>query len=167
MSNHRPVPELASGPTPGALALQQAGRENLPDVVALQFSAYARNRDLLGLEPLPLQADYNDLFSTHEMWVVPADDAGISAVLILEVRAEDLLIWSVATSPDRQGDGLGHRLLRAAETHARELGRSTLRLYTGATLRHLIDWYGRNGYAIEHVETLSDREIAHMVKHLD
>ena len=42
-----------------------------------------------------------------------------------------------------------------------------MRLYTGATLQHLIDWYGRHGYVVERIEQLSDRAITHMMKRLD
>ncbi len=57
--------------------------------------------------------------------------------------------------------------MSAAEVRARELKRDTIRLYTGATLQHLIDWYGRHGYRVERNEQLSDRTIAHMIKSLE
>ena len=57
-------------------------------------------------------------------------------------------------------------MLAAAEVRARELGHTTMRLYTGAILDHLTSWYGRNGYAIERIEELPDRTVAHMVKQL-
>ena len=57
-------------------------------------------------------------------------------------------------------------MLAAAEIRARELGRATMRLYTGAILHHLTGWYGRHGYAIERIEELPDRTIAHMAKRI-
>ena len=149
----------------GDLALRRAVPADLEAVMALQLAAYARNRALLGVEPLPLLADYAEIFRDYEVWVTA--DGAITGVLILEPRPDDLLIWSIATDPQTQQRGLGHAMLGAAEARARELGLGTMRLYTGATLRHLIDWYGRNGYVIERSEPLSDRIIAHMVKHLD
>jgi ribosomal protein S18 acetylase RimI-like enzyme len=149
----------------GDLLLRRAAPADLNAVVAIQRAAYARNRTLLGVEPLPLLADYAEIFRDYEVWVTA--NGPITGVLILEPRPADLLIWSIATDPQAQQGGLGHAMLAAAETRARELGLGTMRLYTGATLRHLIDWYGRNGYVIERSEPLSDRIIAHMVKHLD
>ncbi len=149
----------------GDLALRRAERADLDAVVAVQQAAYARNRTLLGVEPLPLLSDYAEIFRDYEVWVTA--NGAITAVLILEPRPADLLIWSVAADPQAQQGGLGRAMLRAAEQRARELRLGTMRLYTGAPLRHLIDWYGRNGYAIEHNEVLSDRTIVHMVKHLD
>lgn len=149
----------------GDLALRRAVDADMDAVVAVQQAAYARNRALLGVEPLPLLSDYAEIFRDYEVWVT--DDGAITGVLILEPRPADLLIWSIAADPQAQQGGLGRAMLDAAEVRARELGLGTMRLYTGAPLRHLIDWYGRNGYAIERNEVLSDRTIVHMVKHLD
>lgn len=150
--------------TVGDLVLRRAASADLDTVIAVQRAAYARNRVLLGVEPLPLQADYAAIFRDYEVWVV--GDDGITGVLILEPRPADLLIWSIATDPQRQQAGLGRTMLAAAEVRAHALGLATMRLYTGATLRHLIDWYGRHGYTVERIEELSDRSIAHMLKHL-
>lgn len=149
----------------GNLELRRAAQSDLQVVIDLQRAAYARNRALLGVEPLPLQADYAAIFRDYEVWV--AGDVAITGVLILEPRPADLLIWSIATDPRRQQAGLGRAMLAAAEVRARALGHATMRLYTGATLRHLVDWYGRHGYTVERIEELSDRSIAHMLKHLD
>ena len=80
-----------------------------------------------------------------EVWVAEKD-ARLVGALILEPRADDLLIWSIATDPATQGAGLGRTLLAAAEERARQLGRTVVRLYTGTPLAHLVAWYGRHGY---------------------
>ncbi len=149
----------------GALTLERAGDGDKDEVVALQFAAYARNRDLLGLEPLPLLVDYDALFRTHEVWTA-RDNGRISGALILEVRRDDLLIWSIATEPAQQARGIGGHLIAGAEIRARDLGLHVIRLYTGATLQRLIDWYGRHGFTVERVEVLDDRSITHMAKRL-
>ena len=149
--------------TVGDTVLRRASRADFDAVVALQRAAYARNRELLGVEPLPLMVDYEEIFRDYEVWVSGDPIAG---VLILKPRTEDLLIWSIATDPGRQMSGLGHAMLGAAEQRARALGLEIMRLYTGATLQHLVDWYGRNGYLMERLEALSDRTIAHMVKRI-
>jgi GNAT superfamily N-acetyltransferase len=148
----------------GDLALRRAVPGDFESVVAIQRAAYARNRELLGVEPLPLLADYEQILRDFEVWVTA--EGPIAGVLILEPRADDLLIWSIATDPRRQQTGLGGAMLAAAEIRARELGRATMRLYTGAILHHLTGWYGRHGYAIERIEELPDRTIAHMAKRI-
>jgi ribosomal protein S18 acetylase RimI-like enzyme len=148
----------------GDFALRRAVEGDLTRIVAIQGAAYARNRDLLGVEPLPLMADYVQIFRDYEIWVT--GEGPIESVLILEPRVDDLLIWSIATDPQRQQTGLGHAMLAAAEVRARELGLDKMRLYTGAILKHLVDWYMRNGYAIERIDEREDRSITHMVKPL-
>lgn len=134
-------------------------------IVALQRAAYAANRAILGVEPLPLLADYDAIFADHETWVIRSEpDDAIAAVLFLEIRADDVLIWSVATDPNCQSRGFGGALLEAAEIRARQSGRDRVRLYTGEKLKERVAWYERSGYVIERREVMADRTSVHMVK---
>ena len=150
----------------GKWRLRRAALDDFAALVALQHAAYARNRNLLGVQPIPLLADYRVVLTEREVWVLDGGTA-LRAALILQPRQHELMIDSIAVEPSIQGKGLGRALLDAAETRARELGCATLRLFTGAALAHLIAWYGRHGYAVERREALSDREIVHMAKHLN
>ncbi len=145
--------------------LRRATGEDLPAITALQHAAYARNRRILGVEPLPLTVDYVQIFSEYEFWLRENAD-GLDGVLILEPRADDLLIWSVASAPAAQGRGVGNHMLAAAETRARQLGLTCLRLYTGDKLAGNIAWYERHGYRQERIEQRDDRRLVHMVKQL-
>jgi GNAT superfamily N-acetyltransferase len=147
------------------MMLRRATTGDLPALVGLQRAAYARNRAILGVEPIPLQADYADILATMEVWLAEGRQ-GLDGALILEPRRDDLLIWSIATEPGRQSAGLGRDLLAFAEHRARSLGLATMRLYTGTPLTHLVAWYGRHGYRTERIEKLPDRSITHMVKRL-
>ena len=151
---------------PAPFSFRRANDGDREHVEALQAAAYAKNRRLLGLEPLPLQADYGEIFATMEVWLAEQRDR-LRGVLILEVRTDDLLIWSIAAAPDAQGQGLGPIMLDAAEVRARQLKRHIIRLYTGSPLAPLISWYQRSGYHVERMEQLADREITHMMKRLD
>jgi len=143
-------------------------RAELSDVAAieaLQRAAYARNRTLLGVEPLPLQANYKEIVERMELWLFGPPHE-LRGVLALEVEHDALLIWSVASAPAAQGAGLGGIMLDFAERRARELNLAGVRLYTGEKLRDNVDWYRRRGFAIERLETLADRAIVHMRKRL-
>ncbi|MDX2159493.1 MAG: GNAT family N-acetyltransferase [Hyphomicrobiaceae bacterium] len=144
---------------------RRAGAADLDAVVALQHAAYAKNRPILGVEPLPLQVDYADILGRMEVWLAEPDGR-LDGVLILEPRPDDLLIWSVATDPALPPSGVGRALIAWAETRAREIGRDVMRLYTGTLLTDRIAWYARHGYATERVEVLPDRSVTHMVKRL-
>ena len=146
--------------------LRRARAPDLDAVTALQREAYAQNRTILGVEPLPLLADYAQVSRDYEVWLLDGPQ-GLDAVLILEPRADDLLLWSIATAPRAQGRGVGNRLLAATEARSRELGRNRVRLYTSDKLTERIAWYRRHGYRHERTEALDDRSIVHLVKLLD
>jgi ribosomal protein S18 acetylase RimI-like enzyme len=145
--------------------LRRAVPDNLAAVTALQRAAYAKNRPLLGVEPLPLLADYADILARYEVYLAERDGA-LEGVLILEPRADDLLIWSVAVAPAAQGRGIGNAMLAFAEARARELGRACIRLYTGQPLAFNIAWYKRHGYVHESTEDMGDRVRVNLIKHL-
>ncbi|MCB4770685.1 GNAT family N-acetyltransferase [Ancylobacter sp. Lp-2] len=149
----------------GDIRLRRASLADLPAVEEVQRRAYAKNRTLLGVEPVPLLWDYVQVFREREVWVVDGATA-LSAVLILEPRAGDLLLDSLAISPMAQGSGLGNVLLAAADARAQALGRGVVRLYTGEPLSANINWYRRKGYSIERVEQMPDRRLVHMAKAL-
>jgi len=147
--------------------LARAGADDAAALTGLQRAAYARNRPLLGVEPLPLLVDYGEVLAdpAKETWLSTVDGR-LTGALALAIRADDLLIESIATDPAAQGAGLGRRLLDAAIDRARELERPIVRLYTGSPLTHLIAWYGRHGFIVEREEVLVDRRITHMVRDL-
>jgi GNAT superfamily N-acetyltransferase len=153
----------------GGWTLRRANSGDYDEVVRLQRAAFAPNREVLGVAPLPLLADYRFVLAEKDVWLAIEDQSGgqhVVGVLVLERRAADLMLESIATEPAAQGCGLGRSMLEFAEAQASSLGYKVIRLYTGSVLTHLIDWYGRHGFAIERVEVLSDRTITHMMKQL-
>lgn len=149
--------------------LRRASLADLPSLEGVQQAAFARNRDILEREPIPLQWNYADVFRAREVWVLDEPENGgtdseCAGVLILQPRMTDLFVDSIAIAPGFQGRGLGHELLEAAEMRARALGRRALRLITGEKLVENVHWYRRNGYEIEEMEELSDRRVMHMTK---
>lgn len=143
--------------------LRRAGLGELVALVDLQRAAYAPNRAILGVEPIPLQADYAEIVTGMECWLA-GEPAKPDGALILDVTGADCLIWSVAVAPAAQGRGIAKRLMAFAEDRARLHGAAKLTLYTGEKLEGNIALYKRLGYAISRVEMLSDRNIVHMEK---
>ena len=112
MTPLEPAPKtLSCGDNNGALLLRRGAGSDVERVVEIQFAAYAKNRVLPGVEPLPLQVNYHDVFATHEVWLLEIDLNSVTAALILQARPNDLLIFSIATDPEKQSAGLGRQLL--------------------------------------------------------
>ncbi|MDB5512842.1 MAG: GCN5-related N-acetyltransferase [Enterovirga sp.] len=145
------------------VTLRRAGPDDAPRFDDLQRAAYAWNRGILGVEPLPLQVAPEAVLARYETWLLE-DESGLAGALVLEPLPDHLLIWSVSVDPARQNGGIGRRLLAGAETRARDLGLRTVRLYTGEKLTKNIDWYSRRGYVIERVQDMPDRRAVHMIK---
>ncbi|MGE0752013.1 MAG: GNAT family N-acetyltransferase [Variibacter sp.] len=145
--------------------LRRARADEAEKVAAFQRDAYAKNNEILGVPSVPLLADYAQVLRDYEVWVADDGDA-LAGVLVLELRPDDLLIWSVATAPSARQRGLGHQMLAASEERARAHGRTRMTLYTGEPLKGNIAWYQRHGYVIEHTEVRPQRRIVHMAKML-
>jgi RimJ/RimL family protein N-acetyltransferase/ribosomal protein S18 acetylase RimI-like enzyme len=155
----------AQNVTVGPWTLRRAGPDDVPAIEALQQAAYRPNAAILGVEPVPLRWDYAAIMQRCEVWLAEALGKPVG-VLILEMRADHVMLESVATAPGTQGTGLGNMLLTAAEFRAADYGLKLIRLYTGEKLTRNVDWYRRRGYGIEHIETVDDRRLVHMIKRL-
>ncbi len=146
--------------------IRRATSDDLPKIVAMQHAAYASGRNTTGVEALPLRADYDEIFAHHECWI-SGDGDTLEGALILELRPDDLLIWSIATHPRMRSTGLGSHLFDFAVQRARDTGRTVMRLYTNERLTRNIAWYTRRGFTIERVEKMPDRNAVHMKKILE
>lgn len=146
--------------------IRRATAVDLPGIVAMQQAAYASGRKTTGVEALPLRADYDSIFAQHECWIL-GDGEALEGVLILELRPDDLLIWSIATHPRMRSKGLGSRLFDFAVQRTRDTRRTVMRLYTNERLTRNIAWYTRRGFTIERIEEMADRCAVHMKKILE
>ena len=146
-------------------APRRAEEKDAAAIDALHRAAYARNRAILGVEPIPLQTSALKLLATMEVWLIEREGR-LAGSLVLRAEPAAMLIWSVATAPDAQGHGLGGAMLDFAEARARELKLKRMRLYTGRKLADNVAWYERRGYATDRIETRPDRVIVHMSKPL-
>jgi len=127
------------------LPLRRAASGDAAAVRALTRDAYAKWVPLINREPLPMTADYDRAVREHliDLW----EEGGELLALIEVIPAEDhLLIENVAVRPDRQGRGIGDRLMRHAEALARSLGFDEVRLYTNAAFAENLAFYARRGY---------------------
>lgn len=144
-------------------AIRRAGAGDIDAVAAIQQAAYAVNRAILGVEPIPLQVGAAEIVGGKETWLIE-DEGGAAGALALKHHGPALLIWSIATHPRAQRRGFGDRMLDFAHQRARELGARRITLYTGEKLTANVDWYARRGFTIDRVEDMGDRRAVHMSK---
>lgn len=131
----------------------------------LTRSAYAKWVPLIGREPKPMTANYEEAVVRHRFDLLHVD--GTLAALIETIHQPDhLLVENVAVSPAFQGRGLGRRLMAHAETVARELGFDTIRLYTNQRFTENIALYRKLGYRVDREEPVPVGVVTHMSKRL-
>lgn len=136
-----------------------ADRTVVEDVV---HAAYAPWIEVIGMQPLPMVADYAELIGAGHVWVLDP----VEGLIVLVPESGVLLIENVAVSPVAQGRGLGRCLLAFAEDQARSLALSTLRLYTNEKMTSNIAFYERLGYVETKRENIKGRYVVHMSKPL-
>jgi GNAT superfamily N-acetyltransferase len=141
-------------------------RRATPDDAAairlLVRTAYAKWVPVIGREPKPMMADYDQAIRSHIVDLLFTDDL-LTGVIELVVEPECVLIENVAVRPERAGRGHGRVLMAHAVKVARSLGRNRLRLYTNRLMAENIALYQRLGYAIDREEATPDgRHVVHM-----
>ncbi len=70
----------------------------------------------------------------------------VAGLVVLLPKADYLLLDNVAVTPERQGSGLGRRLVAFAEAEALRLGYSEIRLYTNVAMHENLAIYSKLGY---------------------
>ena len=130
---------------PASLTVRAATAADLPEVERCVAAAYAMYVARIGQPPAPMTADYAALVGRGVVHVAE-DDRGLAGLVVGWPEAGHLFIENVAVWPERQGEGIGSRLLEACEAQARELGLGGLRLYTNEAMTENLAYYPRRGF---------------------
>jgi ribosomal protein S18 acetylase RimI-like enzyme len=146
-------------PSPQTLTFREATPPDAASVVALIESAYrgpssregwTTEADLLDGQRTDVEAVLAAINRTG-VWLLLAvsADGELAGCCQLERRTSHTAYFgSFAVSPGLQSNGLGKRLLAAAEVQAREIwGASVIEMTVIAQRLELIAWYERRGYA--------------------
>ena len=70
----------------------------------------------------------------------------IMGCVYLEKQGDLLYLGMLSVSPDAQAQGIGKKLMHAAESHAHRLGCTSIEMSVISVRHELISWYERNGY---------------------
>ena len=123
---------------------QPADRAVVEEIVRDAYGMYVER---IGKPPGPMLDDYAALIADGAVSVLEADgDGTIAAIIVLLPKPDHLLLDNIAVRPDRQGRGLGRRLIAFAEGEARRFGYAELRLYTHQKMTENIALYARLGF---------------------
>jgi N-acetylglutamate synthase-like GNAT family acetyltransferase len=132
-------------------------------VVLAAFAVYVER--LGGVRPWPMTRDYAEVIADGQTWL--ADDAGeVVGVLVLEDRADHLLLEVLAVAPGQQGSGVGHRLMALADEQAADRGFDEVRLFTNARMTENLAYYPRQGYVETHRDEVNGFHRVFFAKHL-
>lgn len=143
--------------------ITRATAADAPAVRDLTRAAYAKWVSVLGREPMPMAADDERAVREHTVDLLLVD--GVLAGVIEATPEDDtLLIENLAVSPDFQGRGYGKLLMAHAETAARALGRSRIRLYTNKLFAENVELYRKLGYTLDREQAFKGGVIVHMSK---
>ena len=118
---------------------------DVPAIAQIVDHAYRHYIARMGKPPGPMLEDYTARVSEGVVWVVE-EGAVIAAMIVLVPGPNYLLLDNIAVSPNRQGVGLGRRLLAFAETEALRRGYRAIRLYTHQTMVENQRLYTSIGY---------------------
>ena len=134
-----------------AVSLRLATADDAGSIRSLTREAYSKWVPVIGREPLPMTADYEEAVRKHRIDLLHVD--GRLAALI-ETVPEDgyLLIENVAVAPAFQNRGLGRRLLAHAEQVAAEQGLPVIRLFTNKLFAANVQLYRKVGYRVDREE---------------
>jgi len=133
-----------------------AGLNDIPELTMLVNSAYrgdasrkgwTTEADLLDGELRTDEPSLSQLLKNPDAVMLKfVSDDHITGCVYLEKRANALYLGMLSVSPIAQAQGIGKKLLNAAEEYAGQQGCHSI-VMTVISVRHeLIDWYERHGY---------------------
>jgi ribosomal protein S18 acetylase RimI-like enzyme len=73
-------------------------------------------------------------------------NGNIAGCVFLEKKKQRLYLGMLSVSPQIQAQGIGKKLLSAAEEYSRRVGCNYIEMTVISVRKELIAWYQRNGY---------------------
>lgn len=125
--------------------IRAAVAADVPAVKSVTDAAYHHYIERIGVVPQPMERDHSANVAAGQVFVTGDPVVGLVAI---EVREDHLYLDNIAVHPDAQGTGVGGRLLRFVEAHARALGLPEVRLYTNAMMWENQKVYPKFGYDV-------------------
>lgn len=144
--------------------IRQAVAADVAAVKSVTDAAYRHYIERIGVVPQPMERDHAANVAAGQVFVTGEPVKGL---VVVEARADHLYLDNIAVHPDAQGTGVGGRLLRFVDAHARALGLSEVRLYTNAMMWENQKIYPKYGYEVLERRVDGPYDRVHYRKRLD
>lgn len=131
------------------MPIRPATIADVPQIAAIAHAAYNIYVARIGKPPAPMIADFATHVINQEIFVDDAID-GPAGFIVLFPMGGRLFIENVAVPPERQGQGIGRKLLAFADAEARRHEFDRLFLYTNIHMTENLDFYPKLGYLETH-----------------
>lgn len=131
-----------------AFSLRPASLDDVGAIRSLTRDAYSKWVPVIGREPLPMTADYDEAVRKHRIDLL-FEDGTLAGLIEMIPQNDHLLIENIAVSPIRQNRGLGRKLLAYAEQVAAAQGYSVIKLFTNKLFAENVQLYSRVGYGVD------------------
>lgn len=128
-------------------------------------AAYSKWVPVIGREPMPMRADYQQAVKKHRFDLAVAEGRILG---LIETIPRDDHVWieNVAVAPEAQGQGIGPRLFRLIEQRAIDAGCFEVRLVTNGAFEANLALYARLGFVVDRVEDFMNGSAVYMSKRL-
>ncbi|CAL9322418.1 GNAT family N-acetyltransferase [Streptomyces olindensis] len=125
--------------------IRPAGAADVPAVADVIDAAFRPYVERIGRVPQPMEEDHAANVAAGRVFVTGDPVLGL---VVVEAFEGHLFLDTIAVHPTAHGRGVGRRLLRFVDAHARALGLSEVRLYTNALMWENQKIYPKYGYEL-------------------
>ncbi|MEW2613997.1 GNAT family N-acetyltransferase [Streptomyces sp. NPDC047880] len=131
--------------------IRPARAADVPVVAEVVDAAFRPYVERIGRVPRPMEEDHAANVAAGKVFVTGDPVTGL---VVIEAFDDHLFLDTIAVHPAAHGRGVGRRLLRFVDAHARTLGLPEIRLCTNALMWENQQIYPKYGY--ERVERRVD-----------
>ena len=144
------------------MQFRRAGRGDVATITELVRSTYARWVPIIGREPLPMTADYDQAVSNHIIELALLNEQVVGLIELVQDR-DCIVLENVAVRTADCGKGYGQALVARAIHLTRAMGHNRMRLCTNKLMARNISIYKKMGFVIDREERTPDgRDAVHM-----
>jgi GNAT superfamily N-acetyltransferase len=126
--------------------VRQAIKADEAAIRACAESAYARYVAAIGRKPAPMVADFAAQIAAGQVYVATDADNALQGFIVFFPQDDHMFLENVAVQASASGRGVGKSLIQFCEDEARQLGFSTVHLYTNEKMTDNLSIYPRLGY---------------------